>query len=375
MKKVLHITNYYYPHIGGIETATRDIVNVLKSTNQYEQRVICFGDGPNIVDDVRIIRLRYLIKIRSQAISFKYKRVLKKTINTFNPDIVLIHTPNPLIEHYFNCCKFKGVVLVYHHLDIMRQKFLKLFFKHTQNTLKKRANYIICHSKQYIDSSAELRDFKDKCLIIPLCYKEKDFELDSEHQIEVNNIRKRYQGKTLLFFSGRHTKTKGLHLALKAVKNMSGILFLVGRVGEVNRRLERKIDRSGPNVIYLGQLDRHQYVSYLNACDFYLFPSLTKNEAFPITLIEVIALGKSPVTFTIPGSGVGYISKNGVTGIECKNGDVLAFRDAIMQLKSDVKLRNKYHDEGIKRAKELFNHDIFSKSFLNLFNEINTKTK
>lgn len=375
MKKVLHITNYYYPHVGGIETATRDIVNVLKSINEYEQRVICFGDGPNIIDDVPIIRIRYLIKFRSQAISFKYKKILKKTLNTFKPDIVLIHTPNPLVEHYFNSLKFNGIVVVYHHLDIMRQKFLRLFVRGSQRKLKKRADYILCHSKQYVDNSAELKDFKDKCKIIPLCYKEKDFLLDDEQKNEVESIRKRYSGKTLLFFSGRHTKTKGLHLALKSVRNLSGILFLVGRVGDVNNNLERLIDRAGPNVIYLGQLDRHQYVSYLNACDYYLFPSTTKNEAFPITLIEVISLGKSPITFNIPGSGVSYISPNNVTGIECKNSDIQAFRDAINTLKIDANLRQKYHDAGIQRAKKLFNYQIFSNNFKELFDEISEKIK
>ena len=370
MYKVLHITNYYYPHIGGIETATRDIVNVLKATHNYEQKVICFGDGATIIDDVPIVRVHYHFKFRSQAISFRYRHILKVTLKTFQPDIVLIHTPNPLVEHYFNAMHYKGKVIVYHHLDIWRQKFLRHFVKPIEYKLKQRADVILCHSQQYAMGSKELQHFKNKVKIIPLCYKEKDFVLTPEEKNAVNQIKKRYLGKTLLFFSGRHTKTKGLHLALKAVKNIKNVLFLVGRIGEVNRKLERKIDRAGPNVIYLGQLDRSQYITYLHACDCYLFPSTSKNEAFPITLIEVIALGKSPITFTIPGSGVNYISQGGETGIECPNKDVLAFRDAINVLKSDKNLRIQYGKNGIARAKQLFNYRQFSESFTTLFNQI-----
>ena len=74
MIKILHITNYYYPHVGGIETTTRDIVNVIKNMEGFDQHVICFGDGPNIVDDIAITRVHYLFRFRSQAIARHYKR-------------------------------------------------------------------------------------------------------------------------------------------------------------------------------------------------------------------------------------------------------------------------------------------------------------
>ena len=39
MQKILHIPNYFPPHIGGIEMTANDIVNSLKG--KYEQKVIC----------------------------------------------------------------------------------------------------------------------------------------------------------------------------------------------------------------------------------------------------------------------------------------------------------------------------------------------
>jgi len=372
MTRILHITNYYYPHIGGIETATRDIVDVLRTNPSYYQKIICFGDGPHIIDDIPIVRIRYLFKFRSQAISFKYHKILKKTLREFNPDIVIFHTPNPLISYYFLRCKYKGRLIVYHHLDIDRQKILKYLVKPIEYKLKKKADVVITSSQQYIDGSKELQHFKNKCKIIPLCYKDKDFVLTSEEEREVKNIREKYKGKTILFFSGRHTKFKGLHLAIKAVEKMENVIFIVGRIGEVNSHLDKLLDKA-KNIVYLGLVGRREYIKYLHACDIYLFPSLTKNEAFPITLIEVISRGKTPVTFTIKGSGVNFISLNKITGLECKNGDIKEFKQAIETLIKDNKLRNNLGLNGVERAKKLFNFKQFSNSFTELIKEFENK--
>ena len=49
MKKILHISKYYYPFSGGTEQIARDCVNALK--DEYEQKVIAFNDGKEDVND------------------------------------------------------------------------------------------------------------------------------------------------------------------------------------------------------------------------------------------------------------------------------------------------------------------------------------
>ena len=44
MKKILQISNYYYPNIGGIEQVARDISDVLHDNSEYEVKVICFNE-------------------------------------------------------------------------------------------------------------------------------------------------------------------------------------------------------------------------------------------------------------------------------------------------------------------------------------------
>ena len=44
MKKILQISNYLYPNIGGIEQIARDIANAITSDGHYEQKIICLNE-------------------------------------------------------------------------------------------------------------------------------------------------------------------------------------------------------------------------------------------------------------------------------------------------------------------------------------------
>ena len=147
MKKVLQISKYYYPFIGGTEQVARNIVNSLKKNDEIEQKVICFNEdattdgvttkkGETIteyVDDVEIIRCGYIAKISSQSISYSLPSILKKTLDEFEPDIIIFHYPNPFVANYLLKDKRHNFKLViYWHLDITRQKLLGKMF-HSQN--------------------------------------------------------------------------------------------------------------------------------------------------------------------------------------------------------------------------------------------------
>ena len=44
VKKILQISNYMYPNIGGIEQVARDIANTLATDGNYKQKIICFNE-------------------------------------------------------------------------------------------------------------------------------------------------------------------------------------------------------------------------------------------------------------------------------------------------------------------------------------------
>ena len=109
MKKILQISNYYYPNIGGIEQVAHDISDAIAECEDYEQKLICFNETANdgdvvckrketshdLVDGIEIIRCGCFTKIVSQSLSFSFNRELKNIMTSFKPDIVIFHYPNP----------------------------------------------------------------------------------------------------------------------------------------------------------------------------------------------------------------------------------------------------------------------------------------
>ena len=84
--------------------------------------------------------------------------------------------------------------------------------------------------------------------------------------------------------------------------------------------------------------------------DIFCLSSVTKNEAFGLALAEAMYFKKASVTFTIEGSGVNYVSLNGVTGIEVPNKNVKAYAEAMMKLANYPELREKYGNSARERV-------------------------
>ena len=71
MKKILHISKYYYPFSGGTEQIARDVVLALKE--DYIQKIIAFNDEKKTdeytkVDGIDVIKCGCVAKISSQSI-------------------------------------------------------------------------------------------------------------------------------------------------------------------------------------------------------------------------------------------------------------------------------------------------------------------
>ena len=109
---------------------------------------------------------------------------------------------------------------------------------------------------------------------------------------------------------------------------------------------------------------------HLYAADVFGFPSVYKAEAFGVALAEAMYCKAVPVTFTIKGSGVNWVSLNGVTGEEVPLDDVKAFAEAIDRLLSDDALRTQYANAAHERAERLFKESIVASFANDLFQEL-----
>lgn len=385
MKKVLQISKYYYPFIGGTEQVARDIANVLSRIPGVEQKILCFNedarDGEvccrrqetrtDVVDGVEVIRCGYRVKVSSQSISASMPAKLKELMLGFRPDLVILHYPNPYATHFLlRYRKLPFRLAVYWHLDITKQRFLGKLF-HSQNVrLIGRSDRIVGATPKHLEESAYTPYFREKKMLLPYAVDEGRLRISEQEKQQAARIREEYGGKFLCFFIGRHVPYKGLSHLLEASRYVSDdVRFIIAGRGEMTEELMEQA-AGNSRVRFVGRLSDAEYRACLWACDVFCFPSVTRNEAFGLALAEGMYYGKPAVTFTIAGSGVNYINLDGVTGIECPNGDCRAYAEAVMKLHDDAGLRLAYGRQARERVRELFTFAAFERNIKELVDSL-----
>lgn len=374
MRKILHISKYYYPFSGGTEQIARDVVLSLK--NEYIQKVIAFNDEKkdkiDNVDGIEVVKCGCFTKIAAQSLSISYERNLHKLMEDFNPDIVVFHYPNPFVAALLlrELKKSKAKLVLYWHLDIVRQKYLKLLFTSQNKSLLARADKIIATSPNYIEGSKWLQSVKTKCIVIPNCINVERMEITQEIEKKVLNIRAQNKNKTICVAVGRHTEYKGFSYLIQASKFLddSFHIYITG-TGELTEKLHEEA-RGDKKITFTGRIDDDELKSLILASDLFCFPSITKNEAFGLALAEGMYYEKPAITFSIQGSGVNYVSLDKVTGIEVENRNVKKYADAMRLLAQNEELRVKYGKAGKKRIEENFLSTQFTKNIRNMFKSI-----
>lgn len=353
--RILHISKYYYPYIGGVENICKYLVEGMP---QHEIAVLCFNerheDTIEYVNGIKVYRVGTKINISRQALSLSYFPMMRRAIKEFRPDIIHFHWANPFPAAVLLTMMPSNVKLVIHwHMDIIKQKKIYPLIKPIEKALLKRADLVVVTSPTYRDASVPLQAFKDKVKILPCAVDEDNFVLRNGDLEKIGEIKKRYGNKPIVFFVGRHIQYKGLPHLIEAEKFVkSDCVFVVAGNGPLTAELKAKCNSS--RVLFVGRLSDEDLKLHHYAASVFAFPSVTKNEAFGIALAEAMYCGTPAVTFTIPGSGVNWVSLNGVTGIEVPNGDDEAFAKAIDTLLENKELYRVYAENGMKRVKEKF---------------------
>lgn len=375
--KILQISNYYYPHIGGIEQVARDISCAIKGADKDEVKVFCFNHVKNdtfeSVDGVEIVKAGTFKKIASQSLSFSYGKLLETTFDDFKPDVVIFHYPNPFGARYllkilkkYPECK----LVLYWHLDITKQKLLRVLFKKQNVALLEKAEKIIATSPFYVMGSKYLSKYKEKCTAIPCCVSKDRVAINEFSQKRANDIKESANGKTICFACGRHVPYKGMEYLVRASKLLSDdyLIYIAGQ-GPLTDKL-KNLASGDQKLIFVGKISDEELKAYYLASDIFCFPSITKNEAFGISLAEGMYFEKPSVTFTIPESGVNFVSIGGLTGIEVENSNYVEYAKAIEKLANDKELRDRYAKSAKERVDELFTEEKFKQSILGVIEEL-----
>lgn len=358
--RILHISKYYFPYLGGVEGICKYLVERMP---KHITSVVCFNNQrENAVDEInghRIYRIATFVNIARQALSLSYKNGLRWAILTEKQDVIQFHWANPFPAILLRLVMPKDVKLVLHwHMDIIRQWYLYWAVRPWEKWIIKRADCIVVTSPQYRDGSKPLQKVKEKIRIVPNAIDEKLFELRIGDKERIQEIRALYNGKPIVFFMGRHTKYKGLPHLIEAERYMkSDCVIVIGGKGPLTKGLKALAKkRNSARIHFVGRLSEDDLRCYLYAASVFAFPSVTKNEAFGVALAEAMYCYTPAVTFTIEGSGVNWVNLNGITGIEVSQKGNLnqVYAEALDKLVRDTSLQKEYSRAAHKRVAENF---------------------
>lgn len=370
--RILHISKYYYPYIGGIENTCKQLMEL---TTDAETAVVCFNeskkDSIDTINGVTVYRVGSWLNISRQALSPTYFIVLKKALKDFQPNFIHFHWANPFPAAVLLLMIPKHVkLLVHYHMDIINQKKIYPFIKPVETRLLKRADRIIVTSPNYRDGSLPLSPFKNKVSVVQSAIDECKFRIREGDEERIASLKSKYDGKKLVFFVGRHIQYKGLPWLIEAEKAVkSECVFLIAGGGPLTEQL--KASCKSERVHFIGRLSDEELRWHHYAASVFAFPSITKNEAFGVALAEAMYCYTPAVTFTIPGSGVNWVNLNGVTGIECPNKDVTALAEAIDRILGDENLASKYAKAGHQRVTDNFTIPKMMEKMNEVYKELN----
>ena len=160
---------------------------------------------------------------------------------------------------------------------------------------------------------------------------------------------------------------KYLILSSKFLQNKQKIL--IAGIGKDYNYLKQLIEYNNleEKVFLLGQVNHSEHLSYLKLCDIFCLPSISKNEAFGVALIEAMSFAKPLISTNIQGSGVNFVNKQSITGFIAPIKNPKKLGKLILRLLSNKK---KYKDISLnskRRYQRYFTSDLMNKNFLNMY--------
>ncbi|UNC93603.1 glycosyltransferase [Candidatus Contubernalis alkaliaceticus] len=365
--RVLQVNKLYSPHIGGIEKIVQNIAEGLKDKLDIKV-LVCQekGRGANeVINGVEVIRSGSLGLYASMPLSPGFPLLLNRLSR--DRDILHFHMPFPLgdLSYLFMKPKNKKIVVSWHS-DIIRQQFWLKYYRSFLYKFLNLADKILVAAPANIEFSPFLKEFREKCMVIPYGIDDSPFQ-SKDMPEKIENIRNQYGGGPLLLFVGRLVYYKGLEYLIRAMGQVNARLLVIGH-GPLLEQHKALVHKTGleKRVFFLGEIDQEDMPLYYEACDIFVLPSSANSEAFGLVQLEAMACAR-PVINTLLPTGITFASLDRQTGITVPPLNSGALANAIKELLADEGLRKEYGYNARKRFQHYFTRDKMLNNILRLY--------
>lgn len=294
--KLIIVTPYFYPKIGGLENYAYNFCILLKKKYKWTIVVITSNhtgkkDKKEKLHGLTIYRLTYWFKISNTPINPLWYFKIKKIIREEHPNVINVHTPVPFIADMAALASQKiPYVLTYHAFSLYKYNFSFLNFlirtyKFFEYQLFRNADKIIVVSDQVKEAIAN--EFKSKTHVI--------YNSIPSYEIP-KKLKNRSKRAISLVFIGSLDKShewKGLNEILLAVKILS--LEILGEVhlsiigdGNNKHKYQRAVKNYGliENVTFFGKKEGKNKSDILARSTAAIIYPKSANDAFPTVALE-----------------------------------------------------------------------------------------
>ena len=366
--KVLQLGKFYPPAKGGMETILALICQ--RTAQHVRNRVLVANTKPWTVVErhgsIEVVRVGSLVRVGAVAVCPRLPLALAGE----DADLIVLHEPNPMALLAYFLVRPAGRLIVWYHSDVIRPSWrYRLFYRPFLRFALSRAARIVVSSPALAESAPELQEFQSKCTVIPFGIEPPHAEATDAVLSRAHAIR-RETNRPIVLFVGRLVPYKGVDVLLSALSGVDAAGLIVGD-GPQRAQLESGARALGieNRVRFVGSVADDELVAMYRACDVFVLPSVTRQEAFGVVQLEAMAVGK-PVISTDLGTGVGWVNRHAETGFVVPPRDPVALREAIRRLLADPQLQKSMGDAAMRRARSAFTVEKMIDETLALYREV-----
>lgn len=367
--KIILVTPYYLPSVGGVQQYVSTIAQQLKNNNDIV--IVTTQQSPSdarheMIDGVTVYRLPVLLRISNTPYHPLWKQHFKAIYNKERPDVINAHAPVPwfadIAERASGATPF---VMTYHagsmkKGSIVADLLIRLYEKRVLiKTLRSASRIVAVYPtfvRKLIGSSRHIEHITpgiDTNYFTPLTAPRYDYDIVLACRLE------------------KSSAWKGVNVALKALANLASknpsVKLCIAGDGDARSNYEALAKQLGieHNVDFVGALPRQELRALYQKSKVVLLPSLSEAESFGMVVAEGASCGVPAIGSNI--GGIPYAIDANKTGLLVTPNNADELSDTIYKLLSDEPLRKQFGDAARKRAKTVFSVASFTERTRALF--------
>jgi len=354
MKKVMVVTDFFYPHWTGISKtiyyltqAIKDQFEVTVLTVQFDKKLPSFEN----INGIRIIRKPYLLGLSRAKYSLSVISSFLQLANKF--DTIIINSPCSNIFFVSLISKlFRKKLIICHLGDLILPRGIwnwcieKIFNVLTFFSFC-LADKLSTFTEDYALNSRLLPYFtkKTQAVFWPLPYFQelnKKFQHDSDLKKMLISLKNKH--KFLIGFAGRFVEEKGFDILLKSIVELNKTRddFHFVFAGETSISYEDtyiknkgQIEKIKNQLTILGLLNDSQLMTFYSYLDVFILPS--RSDCFALVQSEAMYAKVPVIVSNIPGAR-DAVKKTGF-GLIFKSGDFIDLAEKILFLLGNAEKR------------------------------------